>query len=100
MTSTLAKLIVHAGLPKCGTSSLQNLFSTENHRVPKELGMIWIGQGLKPWSKGAAATEIMYRKDASIAAIEALQPLPHATYFISSEALCSNTDVLDALARR
>ncbi len=72
----------------------------DSHSVSKALDLVWIGNGIKVWSNGAAGTEIMYKKEASVRNVETLDLDASLTYFMSSEALCSYDYMVEALAKR
>ncbi len=94
------RLVVHAGLPKCATSTVQRLFVAEDYRFSKHIGVAPLGKSFKPFSKFPPVMEIRGDPDRLVRAIEDNTYDPDALYFLSSEALAHGGPVFQALLDR
>lgn len=98
-TGVKPDLILHPGLAKCGTSSIQKMFRLREHALPRALGCVWIGNRFRPFNGRAPVVEIMYHQAQCLEDIAAMTPDP-ATHFLSSEALIAGSPVMAALQER
>ncbi|MBK5928439.1 hypothetical protein [Rhodobaculum claviforme] len=91
-------IVLHPGLPKCATSTLQRLFVMEDHALARALGVAVLGKGFVPMNGPPPVTELMYAPEDCLRALRA-QDYPPGQYFLSSEALASQPDFIAEIAQ-
>jgi hypothetical protein len=95
-----ASLVVHPGVAKCATSTIQRFFVVNNYMNARMCGCIWMGKKFKAYNGYSPVSEIMYSKDACIRDIGLLQPDPDLNYILSSEALMDSPAIINALKEK
>lgn len=93
-------MILHPGLPKCASSSIQRMFVLDDHAVGKALDVDVIGRNFQVGNGYPDVSKLMYEPETVKNELRKGDFLPDRTHFLSNEALSSNADFLDELARR
>jgi hypothetical protein len=91
-------IVLHPGLPKCATSTLQHMFVIGDHALARALGLAVLGKGYMPMNGYPPVTEIMCTPSESMRALHAQDYAP-GQYFLSSEALAGRPDFITEISR-
>lgn len=93
-------LVIHAGLPKCATTAIQQVLFQNDAALTKTADRTWIGRGMILNGAGAPVSEMMYQPEETMQRIASLNLKSEAKYLISSEALAHRPQMIEALAGR
>lgn len=91
-------IVLHPGLSKCATSTLQHLFVIGDHALARALGVAVLGKGYMPMNGYPPVKEIMFTPSESLRALHAQDYAP-GQYFLSSEALAGRPDFISEISR-
>ncbi|WP_127557319.1 hypothetical protein [Nioella ostreopsis] len=92
-------LVLHPGLPKCATSTIQRLFTLDDNKIGSALGIGVIGKEFKPGNGYPEVTKLMYRQDNFVEEIHR-QKFSYGSYFYSNEALPGSQIALEAIGKK
>ena len=93
-------LVLHPGLPKSGTSSIQEMFARNDHEVSRALGIETLGKDFLPGNGYPPVSEVMYETERMMAALDRVEYAPDRVYFLSCEGILSKRDLLAKLTAK
>lgn len=92
-------LVLHPGLPKCATSSIQRAFFIRDFALADQLGVACIGKKFLPRNGHPAVSELMYDRAGSHQQVQT-NDYPPGRYFMSNEAVSGDAPFLALLGQR
>ena len=93
------RIILHPGLPKCATSTIQRLFVVDDYRLGSDLGVKVIGGGFRSENGYPEVSKLMYSPQKFIDEVD-LSTFDGGYYFYSNEALLGSKAALEAIERK
>lgn len=89
-------LVLHPGLPKCATSSIQRSFVVRNHALARQLGVQFLGREFQPDNGYPEVIRLIDDPQACAADVQTTE-YTAGRYFLSNEALSGKREFIAVL---